>query len=107
MLRGFIINKFRGDPTLFEEGVTIIERRTQRPVLGVVPHVNLVLPEEDSVALSRKRLEGAGEEAGGLRIGVVRLPHISNYTDLIPWSRNPGSISGTWTTGMSLTVWTC
>ena len=38
LLRGFIINKFRGDPTLFESGVTIIERRTQRPVLGVVPY---------------------------------------------------------------------
>ena len=38
LLRGFIINKFRGDPTLFEAGVTIIERRTKRPVLGVVPY---------------------------------------------------------------------
>jgi adenosylcobyric acid synthase len=89
MLRGFIINKFRGDPTLFEEGVTIIEGRTRRPVLGVVPYANdLVLPEEDSVALSRKRLAGAG--AGGLRIGVVRLPHISNYTDFDPLEQEPG-----------------
>jgi adenosylcobyric acid synthase len=91
MLRGFIINKFRGDAALFESGVTIIERRTQRPVLGVVPYAkDLVLPEEDSVALSRKRAAGAGGEAGGLRIGVVRLPHISNYTDFDPVEQEPG-----------------
>jgi adenosylcobyric acid synthase len=91
MLRGFIINKFRGDAALFEEGVTIIERRTKRPVLGVVPYAkDLVLPEEDSVALSRKRSAGAWSEAGGLRIGVVRLPHISNYTDFDPLEQEPG-----------------
>jgi adenosylcobyric acid synthase len=91
MLRGFIINKFRGDAALFEEGVEIIARRTQRPVLGVVPYVNdLVLPEEDSVALTRKRLAGVWEEDGGLRIGVVRLPHISNYTDFDPLEQEPG-----------------
>jgi adenosylcobyric acid synthase len=91
MLRGFIINKFRGDAALFEEGVEIIARRTQRPVLGVVPYVNdLVLPEEDSVALTRKRSPGVWEEGGGLRIGVVRLPHISNYTDFDPLEQEPG-----------------
>ncbi len=91
MLRGFIINKFRGDAALFEEGVEIIARRTQRPVLGVVPYVgDLVLPEEDSVALTRKRLSSAWEEDGGLRIGVVRLPHISNYTDFDPLEQEPG-----------------
>jgi len=91
MLRGFIINKFRGDAALFEEGVTIIARRTKRPVLGVVPYVgDLVLPEEDSVALSRKRLAGAWEGEDGLRIGVVRLPHISNYTDFDPLEQEPG-----------------
>ena len=91
MLRGFIINKFRGDAALFEEGVRIIERRTKRPVLGVVPYAgDLVLPEEDSVALSRKRAAGARGEAGGLRIGVVRLPHISNYTDFDPVEQEPG-----------------
>ena len=91
MLRGFIINKFRGDAALFEEGVTIIERRTKRPVLGVVPYAkDLVLPEEDSVALCRKRAAGAWGEAGGLRIGVVRLPHISNYTDFDPLEQEPG-----------------
>jgi adenosylcobyric acid synthase len=91
LLKGFIINKFRGDPALFEDGVAIIGRRTQRPVLGVVPYVgDLVLPEEDSVALARKRQAGAWEEDGALRIGVVRLPHISNYTDFDPLEQEPG-----------------
>jgi adenosylcobyric acid synthase len=91
MLRGFIINKFRGDPALFEEGVTIIQRRTQRPVLGIVPYVgDLVLPEEDSVALTRKRSAWTWEADGGLRIGVLRLPHISNYTDFDPVEQEPG-----------------
>ena len=91
MLKGFIINKFRGDAALFEEGVEIIARRTKRPVLGVVPYVNdLVLPEEDSVALGRKRRNRAWEADGGLRIGVVRLPHISNYTDFDPVEQEPG-----------------
>jgi adenosylcobyric acid synthase len=91
MLHGFIINKFRGDAALFEEGVEIIARRTKRPVLGVVPYVgDLVLPEEDSVALGRKRLNRPWGADGGLRIGVVRLPHISNYTDFDPLEQEPG-----------------
>jgi adenosylcobyric acid synthase len=91
MLRGFIINKFRGDAALFEEGVAIIEARTKRPVLGVTPYLtDLVLPEEDSVALGKKRGDGSWSEDGSLRIGVVRLPHISNYTDFDPLEQEPG-----------------
>jgi adenosylcobyric acid synthase len=90
-LSGFIINKFRGDPELFKEGVAIIERRTRRPVFGVMPYLpDLALPEEDSVALLRKR--AACEEAadGCLTVGVVRLPHISNYTDFDPLEQESG-----------------
>ncbi|MHB9072820.1 MAG: cobyric acid synthase [Desulfobaccales bacterium] len=91
MLKGFIINKFRGDAALFQEGESIIARRTGRPVLGVVPYDrDLVLPEEDSVALGKKRGDGTWGEAGGLKIGVVRLPHISNYTDFDPLEQEPG-----------------
>jgi adenosylcobyric acid synthase len=91
LLQGFIINKFRGDPALFTEGEAIIARRTRRPVLGVVPYVgDLVLPEEDSVALGKKRRDRAWGEADALRIGVVRLPHISNYTDFDPLEHEPG-----------------
>ncbi len=91
LLAGFIINKFRGDPELFKEGVEIIERRTRRPVFGIMPYVpDLALPEEDSVALARKRAAGAGSKDGCLSIGVVRLPHISNYTDFDPLEQEPG-----------------
>ncbi len=84
LLKGFIINKFRGDPELFRDGVDIIAKRTKRPVLGVLPYFpDLALPEEDSVALQRKRQTG-GWAAAALRLGVLRLPHISNYTDFDP-----------------------
>ncbi len=91
LLSGFIINKFRGDPELFREGVAIIENRTRRPVLGVMPYLaDLALPEEDSVALGRKCGAGSWSEARCLRLGVVRLPHISNYTDFDPLEQEPG-----------------
>ena len=91
LLGGFIINKFRGDAALFKEGERIIERRTRRPVLGVLPYApDLVLPEEDSVALGRKPGNGSWAASGGLRIGVLRLPHISNYTDFDPLEQEPG-----------------
>lgn len=91
-LQGFVINKFRGDPELFREGVEIIRRRTGRPVLGVLPFLpDLALPEEDSVALARKRRAAENWQTDGLlRVGVVRLPHISNYTDFDPLEREPG-----------------
>jgi len=91
LLAGFIINKFRGDAALFAEGERIIETRTGRPVLGVLPYApDLVIPEEDSVALGRKHCTGDWAESGCLRIGVVRLPHISNYTDFDPLEQEPG-----------------
>ncbi len=82
-LKGIIINKFRGDAALLKSGIETIEDRTGVPVLGVVPMVDLQLPEEDSVALDRKRLAGNS----GVQVGVVRLPRISNYTDFDPFER--------------------
>jgi adenosylcobyric acid synthase len=91
LLAGFIINKFRGDPELFREGVDIIVKRTRRPVLGILPYLqDLALPEEDSVALGRKIGGPVRPQATGLRIGVLRLPHISNYTDFDPLEHEPG-----------------
>jgi adenosylcobyric acid synthase len=88
---GFIVNKLRGDPRLFEDGVQILQSRSGVPVLGVVPYFeNIALPEEDSVALGR-RMDGAHNKTGAcaIRIGVVRLPFISNYTDFDPFERDP------------------
>jgi adenosylcobyric acid synthase len=90
LLGGFIINKFRGDAELFRPGVDIIEKRTCRPVLGVLPYdAELRLPEEDSVALGRKPGAAAWGGDGRLKIGVVRLPHMSNYTDFDPLEQEP------------------
>lgn len=91
LLAGFIINKFRGDPELFRDGVKIIETRTRRPVLGILPYLkDLALPEEDSVALGRKAANFGRPSDHGLKIGVLRLPHISNYTDFDPLEHEPG-----------------
>jgi len=85
-VRGVIINRFRGEVSLLEPGVELIERRTGVPVLGVVPWLKLQLPEEDSVALARKPKTASG---GGLKLAVVRLPHLSNYSDFDPLEREP------------------
>lgn len=76
LVRGIIINKFRGDPAIFEPGVKKIEELCGVPVLGVVPYFSLPLPSEDSLSLGDKR---AGET--GVRIAVIRLPRIANFTD--------------------------
>ena len=102
LVRGVIINKFRGDPDLFAAGVEFIERRSKRPVLGVLPHFDHIrLPQEDGVALERGELTGS---AGSVRIGVVRLGHISNYTDFealaaeptvaLRWLERPEELAG-------------
>ncbi|PLX98122.1 MAG: cobyric acid synthase CobQ [Desulfuromonas sp.] len=77
-VKGLVINRFRGDATLLTDGLRQIEDRTGIPVVGVVPWLKIDLPEEDSVALSRK---SASHKEGCLQIGVIRLPRISNYTD--------------------------
>lgn len=86
MIRGIIINRFRGDPALLDPGIAFIEERTGIPVLGVVPCFSgFSIPEEDSVALG-KRAHGSGPGAieGKINIGVLKLPRISNYTDFDP-----------------------
>jgi len=92
-IAGFIINKFRGDPSLLKPGIDFLEERTGIPVLGVVPWIDLALPEEDSVALGKKTAgvrQGMKSDPEVLRIGVVRLPHIANFTDFDPLEREPG-----------------
>jgi adenosylcobyric acid synthase len=88
---GFIVNKLRGDPRLFTDGVGILESRSGLPVFGVVPYFDhIALPEEDSVALGR-RMERADDSMPqhAIRIGVVRLPFISNYTDFDVFEQDP------------------
>src|SRR3990172_4842195 len=90
-VRGFIINKFRGDPTLLDSGLAFLERRTRIPVLGVLPYVfGLPVDEEDAVSLPARRapLREKGERAR-VNIGVIHLPHVSNATDFAPLAERP------------------
>ncbi len=75
---GVIINKFRGDAGLFASGVTKLEELTGVRVLGVVPYTEIRLPSEDSLSLGDKGQQAAGRP---VRIAVVRLPRIANFTD--------------------------
>lgn len=80
-VHGFIINKFRGDTTLLEPGLRFLEARTGRPILGVVPYLaDLAIPEEDGVSVEDGAARRRGRD-GRVRIGVVLLPHIANFTD--------------------------
>ncbi len=80
LIKGVIVNKFRGDPSLFDSGIKLLEEMSGRPVLGVVPYFkHIVLPQEDSVALTR--MQGKNERGDSINVGVIRLPYISNYTD--------------------------
>jgi len=87
LIRGFVINRFRGDASLLSPAIDHTYRHTGKPTLGVVPYVrDLGLPEEDSVEFkSGRREEAETEEAASeeraVDIAVVDLPHISNFTD--------------------------
>jgi adenosylcobyric acid synthase len=84
-IRGFCINKFRGDPALLEPGVRMMEDRLAKPCLGVVPYLpGLALEEEDSVGLPPVARSGWSADklpSRPLRIAVVALPSFSNFTD--------------------------
>lgn len=86
-VKGFVINKFRGDITLLKPGLDWLEKRTGKPVMGVIPYLSqLELEDEDSASLDRKLAERqVGEKLPGmLDIAVLRLPRISNFTDIDP-----------------------
>jgi adenosylcobyric acid synthase len=86
LFRGFAINKFRGDRSLFDDGVRILEERTASRCFGVFPYVaDVHLDAEDSLAL---RTTPTSQPPPGARIAIVRLPHLSNATDfrLLTWA---------------------
>ena len=90
LIKGFVINKFRGDPSLLDTGLEMLDRRTGVPVLGVLPYfTHIYIPEEDSVALERRR--GMKAKTGYvLDIAVIGFPHISNFDDFDPLNREEG-----------------
>jgi adenosylcobyric acid synthase len=83
-IRGFIVNRFRGDIHLFKEGVRWIEEKTEMPVLGVLPWYNHIRIEpEDSVVIESPR-KVAVKSNQKPAVAVIRLPHISNFNDFDP-----------------------
>lgn len=89
LVKGVAVNKFRGDPALFSDGMAIIAQKGGAPVLGLIPWFGhqIELPQEDGVALER----GAGQSGSGpLRVGVVRISRISNFTDADALAAEPG-----------------
>ncbi|MBW1766882.1 MAG: cobyric acid synthase [Deltaproteobacteria bacterium] len=80
---GFLINKFRGDTRLFSSGIEYIEKKTGKPVLGLVPfYKDILIDSEDSVAVQEDKRELMPVSSKRVNIAVVRLPSISNFTDL-------------------------
>ena len=83
MTIGFIINKFRGDPDLFTDGIKYIEKKTGKPVLGLVPfYHDIQIDSEDSVAVQFDKLPIKTVSKKTVNVAVLRLPAISNFTDL-------------------------
>jgi adenosylcobyric acid synthase len=86
LVRGIVINKFRGDISLVDPGPAMLEARTGVPTLGVVPWLrDLALPEEDALPLEPTSTDGAA-----LDIVVVALPHVANFDDFDPLRHRPG-----------------
>lgn len=79
LVKGLVINKFRGDVTLLTPAIDFLEEKTGKPVLGVVPHIDQMgIDDEDSVSLEEKQ---SAPTEGDIRIAVIQTPKISNFTD--------------------------
>ena len=85
MVKGLVVNKFRGDISLFESGTAILEQRGGVDVLGVVPYIRCDIEDEDSLSVKLGR-----NERGIVNITVVKLPRISNFTDFDVFSQYDG-----------------
>ncbi len=86
MVKGLIINKFRGDKTILDPGVTMLEEKSGIPVVGVAPYLDIQVEDEDSLTERFDRKQ----EAGVIDIAVIRTPRISNFTDFNPFESIPG-----------------
>ena len=86
MIKGLIINKFRGDKTILDPGVAMLEEKCGIPVVGVAPYMNIQVEDEDSLT---ERFERP-QEVGQIDMAVIRVPRISNFTDFNPLESIPG-----------------
>ncbi len=81
LIKGILINRFRGDLSLFEEGKKWIENKTRIPVLGIIPWLNDKFPPEDSLDLIERKSYDSNPE---IKVGIIKLPSISNFSDFDP-----------------------
>jgi len=87
LIEGIIINKFRGESKLFDEGKRMLEKLTQKPVVGVIPYFkDIYLEPEDSVVIEYKK---STAQSGKINVCVVLIPHLSNFTDFDSLERIP------------------
>lgn len=86
MIKGLIINKFRGDKTILDPGVEMLEEKSGIPVVGVAPYLHIEVEDEDSLT---ERFDGH-QEIGQIDIAVIRVPRISNFTDFNPFEMVEG-----------------
>ena len=86
MVKGLIINKFRGDKTILDPGVEMLEERSHIPVVGVAPYLDIQVEDEDSLTERFDRKQ----EVDLIDIAVIRVPRISNFTDFNPFESIPG-----------------
>ena len=86
MVKGLIINKFRGDKTILDPGIKMLEEKIGIPVIGTAPYLDIQVEDEDSLTERFDR----NEEIGLIDIAVIRLPRISNFTDFNPFENIPG-----------------
>jgi adenosylcobyric acid synthase len=86
MVRGLVINKFRGDLSILKPGLSMLEDLTKIPVVGTIPYLNVDIDDEDSLS---GRFAGS-EKRGLVDIAVIRFPRISNFTDFAPLERMDG-----------------
>jgi len=88
MIKGIIINKFRGDKRLLASGIRFLQKYTGIKVLGIIPYFrDIKIPQEDSLPIEGRKRQGMRERK--IRIDVVCLPHISNFTDFDALSEEP------------------
>lgn len=87
---GFLINKFRGDVSLFTPGIDYLEQRLSQPCLGVIPYLrNHGIDDEDSVSLERRAIRPPLDRQDRLSVCVVGLPYLSNFTDFTALENQP------------------
>lgn len=86
MVKGLVVNKFRGDKNIFSDGIDILEQRGKIPVAGVIPYIHCDIEDEDSLS---EKLENRAVK-GIIDIAVIRLPRISNFTDFDVFSQYSG-----------------